>query len=97
MERVTGKTPVANEEANLSVLPRQVVLVESLAANVSDLLPRYLRKRLARELLLLAICGLCLLLGLGLLLLKSTWPVACFCRDPNQGEETCQQTTHSHI
>lgn len=64
VEQVTGKTQVANEEANLSVLPHQVVLVESLATNVSDLLPRYLRKRFARELLVLAICSLCLLLGL---------------------------------
>lgn len=61
---LTGKTPVAHEEANLSVLPHQVVLVESLATNVSDLLPRDLRKRFARELLVLAICGLCLLVGL---------------------------------
>lgn len=62
--RVTGKMPVANEDAHLSLLPHQVVLVECLATNVSDLLPRYLRKRLARELLVLAVCGLCLLLGL---------------------------------
>lgn len=61
---VTGESRIANDEANLSVLPSQFVLVECLATNVSDLLPRYLRKLLARELLVLVICGLCLLLGL---------------------------------
>eukprot|EP00066_Takifugu_rubripes_P022394 XP_011611660.1 PREDICTED: sodium- and chloride-dependent betaine transporter-like isoform X1 [Takifugu rubripes] len=45
-------------------LSHQFVLVECLATNVSDLLPRYLRKILARELLVLVICGLCLLLGM---------------------------------
>lgn len=40
------------------------MLVECLATNISDLLPRDLRKRLARELLVLAICGLYILLGL---------------------------------
>lgn len=39
-------------------------MVECLATNISDLLPRDLRKRLARELLVLAICGLYILLGL---------------------------------
>lgn len=61
---VTGESRIAEDEANVSVLPSQVVLVECLATNVSDLLPRYLRKLLARELLVLVICGLCLLLGL---------------------------------
>ncbi|CAG01917.1 unnamed protein product [Tetraodon nigroviridis] len=48
----------------LFTLSHQIVLVESLATNVNDLLPRYLRKRHARELVVLAVCGLCLLVWL---------------------------------
>lgn len=69
---VTGESRIAKDEANLSLLPSQFVLVECLATNVSDLLPRYLRKLLARELLVLVICGLCLLLGL-LLFTEVNW------------------------
>lgn len=75
-------TPVANKEANLSVLPHQIVLVESLATNVNDLLPRYLRKRHARELVVLAVCGLCLLVWL-LIITKVNRKEAYSCRTFN--------------
>lgn len=63
---------MSDDEDNLSLLPSQFVLVECLATNVSDLMPRYLRKLLARELLVLVICGVCLLLGM-LLFTEVNW------------------------
>ncbi|XP_077450174.1 sodium- and chloride-dependent betaine transporter-like [Stigmatopora argus] len=48
-------------------LDTQFLCVESLATSVVDLFPRQLRKRYAREILVLVIAGVCFLLGLPLI------------------------------